>query len=224
MFYFIYLFTGLLISSFIHLLIDSIAHSLVRSPAHFVAQSLITFLICPLTLSLIYSLHNCLLAQGQHLVPGLQEVPSPCAFCDFSLPERPSCVAWPPAPTPSSTTGCTSASEGSSFLPSRSQGTSLEGPHWAALQGLVGVRPGWLGTPGQGEKGTSWSWGESLVNHCPPGTWCPPPASGQALRRHISGAEAPGWAVFPLRHESKRGEGLSPGWVIHETLGFSKGG
>ena len=100
MFYFIYLFTGLLISSFIHLLIDSIAHSLVRSPAHFVAQSLITFLICPLTLSLIYSLHNCLLAQGQHLVPGLQEVPSPCAFCDFSLPEG--LLAWrgPPPQLP----------------------------------------------------------------------------------------------------------------------------
>lgn len=144
MFYFIYLFTGLLISSFIHLLIDSIAHSLVCSPAHFVSQSLITFLICPLTLSLIYLLHNCLLAQSQHLVLGLQEVPSPCAFCDFSLPERPSCVAWPPSPTPPSTTGRTSASEGSSFLPSRSQGTSLEGPHWATLQGLVGcVLDGW---------------------------------------------------------------------------------
>lgn len=27
--------------------------------------------------------------------------------------------------------------------------------------GSGGVCPGWLGTPGHGEKGTSWSWGES---------------------------------------------------------------
>ena len=100
-FYFVYLFTGLLISSLIHLLINSIAHSPVCSPVHFLAQSLITFLICPLTVSLIYSFTT-QLSPGTRSAPSSrtgQEVPSSWAFCDFSLPDRPSCVACPPAPT-----------------------------------------------------------------------------------------------------------------------------
>lgn len=101
MFYLIYLFTGLLISSFIHLLINSTAYSLICSPAHFLAQSL-TFLICPLTPSLIYSFTT-QLSPGARSAPGSRtgkEVPSPCACCELRLPDRPSCVAWPPPRLP----------------------------------------------------------------------------------------------------------------------------